>query len=202
MSDLPDFDPIHDKALLASFGLLDSEEEKELHRLAEQGDPQALAEMTIYREVLAQVAQTIPFATPSATLKDRLMASVKAQNTKLRPGWQTHEPGFDYVLSGQGLWQDAPFPGVKFQVLHYDKKADLLTQLVRLAPGAKFPPHRHGAAEQCLVLEGIVSIGTLNLRPGDFNLAAANTVHNEMTTEEGCLLLLVSNPHDEVVALA
>ena len=130
------------------------------------------------------------------------MARVKAQNTKLRPGWQTHEPGFDYVLSGQGLWQDAPFPGVKFQVLHYDKKADLLTQLVRLAPGAKFPPHRHGAAEQCLVLEGIVSIGTLNLRPGDFNLAAANTVHNEMTTEEGCLLLIVSNPHDEVVALA
>lgn len=200
MSELPDFDSIQDKALLASFGLLDSAEEKELHRLAEQGEPQALAEMTIYREVLAQVAQMIPESTPPASLKDRLMARVRGQNKKLRPGWQTHEPGFDYVLSGQGLWQDAPFPGVKFQVLHYDKKADLLTQLVRLAPGSKFPPHRHGAAEQCLVLEGIVSIGTLSLRPGDFNLSAADTVHSEMTTEEGCLLLLVSNPHDEVLA--
>ncbi len=201
MSDLPDFDPIHDKALLASFGLLDSGEEKELHRLAEQGEPQALAEMTIYREVLAQVAQTIPEYTPPASLKDRLMARVRGQNKKLRPGWQTHEPGFDYVLSGQGLWQDTPFPGVQFQVLHYNEKADLLTQLVRLAPGARFPAHRHGAAEQCLVLEGIVSLGTLKLRPGDFNLAAANTVHNETTTEEGCVLLIVSNPHDEVEAL-
>ena len=61
MHNFADFDPIHDKALVASFGLLDSDEQKEIQRLAEQGEPEALAEMTIYREVLAQVAGCLKF---------------------------------------------------------------------------------------------------------------------------------------------
>ncbi len=199
MENSVDYDSIRDKALLASFGLLDSEEEKELERLAKQGNPDGIAELAIYRQVLARIAQTVAIVDPPAGLKERLMSRVKASKHKLMPGWQTQAPGFDYVLSGQGLWQDAPFPGVKFQMLHYDRKAGLATQMVRLEAGAKFPSHRHSAPEQCLVLEGIVSIGTLRLRPGDFNLAHPGTVHEEMTTEEGCLLLIVSNPHDEFV---
>lgn len=199
MENSVDFDSIRDKALLASFGLLCSEEEEELEKLAAQGDTVGIAELAIYRRVLAQIAQTVPVVSPPAGLRERLMSRVKTGKHKLMPGWQTQAPGFDYVLSGQGLWQDAPFPGVKFQMLHYDRNAGLATQMVRLEAGAKFPSHRHNAPEQCLVLEGIVSIGTLKLRPGDFNLAHPGTVHEEMTTEEGCLLLIVSNPHDELV---
>ena len=199
MSNNIDLDALRDQALLASFGLAGNEHEQAIIEAANQGDEAALAELNAYREVLAQVAQTIPAADPPSDLKQKLMSRIAASKPKLKPGWRTHQPGFDYVLSGDGLWQDAPFSGVKYQVLHYDKQAGLLTQLVRLAPGAKFPPHRHGAAEQCLVLEGHVSIGNLHLGKGDFNLAQPGTDHAEMTTAEGCLLLLVNNPHDEIL---
>ena len=200
MSNHLDLEAIREKALLASFGLLNSEEEQEILELAHKGDPQGLEELTAYRETLAQVAQTIPAVAPPPELKQRLMDRVKPKRPKLPTGWRTHEPGFDYVLEGEGTWQDGPWPGIKFQIMHYDKKASLVTQLVRLEPGAKFPPHRHGMAEQCLVLEGRVSIGSLSLGKGDFNIAHAGTDHGEMTSDDGCLLLLINNPHDEILA--
>ena len=197
-----DFETLQEKALLASFGLAENDYEQEILEAASKGDTSALAELNAYREVLAQVAQTITAVNPPTGLKNKLLARIASKKPKLPPGWQTHEPGFDYVLSGQGLWQDGPIAGMKFQMLHYDKKAGLLTQLIKLEPGSIFPPHRHGAAEQCLVLDGKVSIGSLHLGKGDFNLAQAGTDHGEMTTEEGCLLLLINNPHDEILTHA
>ncbi len=194
-----DIEALHDKALLATFGFAENDYEQEILEAASKGDTAALAELNAYRDALAHVAQTVPAVDPPAGLKEKLMARIAPKKPKLPPGWHTHEPGFDYVLSGDGLWKDGPIPGVKFQMLHYDKKAGLLTQLVKLEPGAIFPPHRHGAAEQCLVLDGKVSIGTLKLSKGDFNLAHPGTDHGEMTTEEGCLLLLINNPYDEIL---
>ena len=194
-----DVEALQDKALLASFGLAENDYEQEILEAAGKGDTGALAELRAYRDALAHVAQTVPAVDPPAGLKEKLMARIAAKQPSLPPGWHTHEPGFDYVLNGDGLWKDGPIPGVKFQILHYDSKADLLTQLVKLEPGAKFPPHRHGAAEQCLVLDGNVSIGTLSLGKGDFNLAHPGTDHGEMTTVDGCLLLLINNPHDEIL---
>ena len=197
-----DLEALHEKALLASFGLAENDYEQEILEMASKGDTSALAELTAYRDALTQVAKLVPAVDPPAGLKQKLMSRIAPKKAKLLPGWQTHEPGFDYVLSGQGLWKDGPLPGVKFQTLHYDKKAGLLTQLVKLEPGAKFPPHRHGAAEQCLVLDGNVTLGTLRLGKGDFNLAQPGTDHGEMTSADGCLLLLINNPHDEILTHA
>ena len=194
-----DLEALQEKALLAIFGLAENDYEQEILEAAGKGDISALAELNAYREVLTQVMQTVTAIDPPVGLKQKLLARIESKTPKLPPGWRTHEPGFDYLLSGQGLWLDGPIPGVKYQMLHYDKRAGLLTQLVKLEPGAKFPPHRHGAAEQCLVLEGKVSIGTLDLVKGDFNLAHAGTEHGEMTTVDGCTLLIINNPHDEIL---
>ena len=199
MNDPIDMDSIRDKALLASFGLQNSAEEADILHRAEHGETAALAELTAYREALAQVAQLVPEATPPAGLRARLMAKI-AEPAPTPLGWQNHRTGFDYLRAGDGKWQDAPFPGVSFQILHYDRKSGLATQLVRMEAGASFPPHVHGAAEQCMVMEGTVATQSLKLQKGDFNIALPGTEHERLFTETGCMLLIISNPHDEVLA--
>ena len=186
MNDPVDLDSIRDKALMASFGLMDSTEEN---------DPSTQVELAAYREVQAQIAQLIPEATPPPGLRARLMERIAEPD-----GWRNHRVGFDYLRSGDGAWQRTPFAGVTSQILHYDKHSGLATQLVKMEAGASFPPHIHGAAEQCMVMMGTVSTKTLTLRQGDFNIAAAGTEHERLFTESGCMLLIISNPHDEVLA--
>jgi anti-sigma factor ChrR (cupin superfamily) len=75
------------------------------------------------------------------------------------------------------------------------------TLILRLAPGAKYPSHRHKRAEQCLVLSGQVSIGPgINIGPGDFEWAEASTDHDAVYSEHGCDLLIIASRHDEVLA--
>ena len=176
-----------------------SPEEADILHRAEHGESAALEELTAYRETLAQVAQLVPDAMPPASLRAKLMAKIR-EPEKRPPGWQNHRTGFDYLRAGDGKWQAAPFPGVTFQILHYDKKSGLATQLVKLEPGSSFPPHIHGAAEQCMVMEGTVSTKTLTLKQGDFNIASPGTEHERLFSETGCMLLIISNPHDEVLA--
>ena len=38
--------------------------------------------------------------------------------------------------------------------LYVDEAAVMVTMLVRMAPGARYPSHRHAAAEECFVLSG------------------------------------------------
>lgn len=61
---------------------------------------------------------------------------------------------------------------------------------VRLAPGAAAPAHRHGYAEECLVLEGEMYLDDILLLGGDFQLAPAGGRHHEASSERGVLLLV------------
>lgn len=60
--------------------------------------------------------------------------------------------------------------------------------LVRMAPGAAVPAHRHGRAEECMVLSGEMYLDDLLLLGGDFQLAQAGGLHHEASSEHGVLL--------------
>jgi quercetin dioxygenase-like cupin family protein len=99
------------------------------------------------------------------------------------------------------LWERTEQPGVEVKRLHVDPAARRVTMLVRMAPGAAYPRHRHASDEECLVLEGTLRVGGQVLQRGDYQLARRGSAHGVQDTSEGCLLLISSGLDDELGAL-
>ena len=102
------------------------------------------------------------------------------------------------VRNDEGEWQQVR-KGVFAKQLYVDRTRDLATMLIRMEPGSRYVPHRHAAPEQCFILQGDVREGTHVFRAGDFQCLSAGSTHGAQWTEEGCLLLIVSSLHDELL---
>jgi anti-sigma factor ChrR (cupin superfamily) len=116
--------------------------------------------------------------------------------------WKEWETGkradLHTVRSGEGKWHTVR-PGIHAKRLYVDRTRDLVTMLVRMEPGASYVPHRHKAPEQCFVLEGDIRDGPDLFHAGDFQCKETGSVHGAQTTENGCLVLIVSSLHDELL---
>ena len=98
------------------------------------------------------------------------------------------------VQAADSSWQ--PFvQGVDIKVLH--EAEGIMSYLLRLAPGAQFPPHRHPIDEECVVLEGTLQIGADLLVPaGGFHLAHRDSIHATVSTVTGATIYLRgASPH-------
>ena len=110
-------------------------------------------------------------------VKTRLLRRIAADTTGRHLTAQPREPG----------WQ--PFgAGVSIKVLHED--GGIMSYLLRLAPGAALPAHRHPVDEECVVLEGEVQIGTLRVGAGGFHLGRKNVLHDRLCSADGALIFL------------
>jgi anti-sigma factor ChrR (cupin superfamily) len=103
------------------------------------------------------------------------------------------------LRAGEGAWLDAGIEGIQYRPLYEDSVTKLTTVLLKMAPGAKYPSHHHGEAEQCLVLEGDVQWADQVYRAGDFLVASKDTVHPVIQTQGGNVLLLIMG-HNEFVS--
>ena len=83
-------------------------------------------------------------------------------------------------------------------MLSSDLQRDRVSMLVRLAPGAEYPPHRHAATEELHLLEGELWINDRKLFPGDYNSAEAGTADRRVWSETGCTCLLITSPSDSI----
>lgn len=94
----------------------------------------------------------------------------------------------DTVHAGDGGWQ--PFiDGVSIKVLH--EQDGVLSYLLRLAPGAALPPHRHPLDEECIVLEGTLLVGThTEVQAGGYHLAHRGALHPTVSTRTGATIFL------------
>jgi anti-sigma factor ChrR (cupin superfamily) len=83
-----------------------------------------------------------------------------------------------------------PFlPGIERRILLASGTS--MSYLLRLAPGASLPAHRHPVDEECLVLAGVVNIGReLELHAGDFHVGRADLPHSTITSMRGATLYL------------
>lgn len=93
------------------------------------------------------------------------------------------------VRAQDGEWHTL-LPGLQVKRLHRDRNAGSFTGLWRLAPGASIPPHPHRLDEECLVLEGEVLIDGQEYRAGDYMLAATGSLHSEVSSRVGALMLI------------
>ena len=92
------------------------------------------------------------------------------------------------VGADEGLWQ--PFAkGVRIKVLRQHQ--GVMSYLLRLAPGACLPAHRHPMDEECIVLQGTLKVGTRNeVGPGGYHRALQGTLHASVSTVTGATIFV------------
>jgi mannose-6-phosphate isomerase-like protein (cupin superfamily) len=131
-----------------------------------------------------ELAGELAAASAPATLApERQMAIRQRLLARLRGD----PPHFVTVRRDDGVWQPLA-PDIAMKVL--DSDDSMRAFLLRLAPGACLPGHPHAEDEMSFVLEGECTLGDVTVGPGDFHLARAGSVHGDVTTRTGCLLLI------------
>jgi anti-sigma factor ChrR (cupin superfamily) len=138
---------------------------------------------------LAFASLTAGSAAPGPEVRARLLASLAGPPTP---------KGFSFRFAADADWLPHPVPGIRMKVLALNRAAGYATLLLDVAPGTRFPAHHHAGAEECYVLSGSLYTCDRRMTAGDFLHADANTDHGELWTEEGCRVLLVVPPEDDL----
>jgi anti-sigma factor ChrR (cupin superfamily) len=181
------------RAALYALGALEGDEAREFEEHLAAGCAACAAELREFETVASQLGLAAPEAEPPAGARARLLALVSEERAGPRPGVsQKDAPGFLVVRSDEGRWRPTDDAGVTFKLLYADRERGTVTTLVRMEPGSRIRPHRHLGVEQCLVLEGDVRSGAVGMAAGDFNCSMPGSIHEELISDGGALLLLVS----------
>src|SRR5918994_1528691 len=126
---------------------------------------------------------------PSTSLWERLAQRVAAETGTEpllpEPQGSTAEPEWSEVA-----------PGISCQLLATDTARDVVSMLVRLAPGTDYPPHRHAGVEELHLLDGELMIDDKKLYPGDYIRAEADTLDMRVWTRTGCTCVLITSIRD------
>jgi anti-sigma factor ChrR (cupin superfamily) len=188
------------RAALYALGALDSEEAREFEEHLAAGCAACAAELRGFEKVARDLCLGAPEAEPPADVRARLLALASEEKEGGGPSLRGDAaPGFLIVRAGEGRWLPTDDAGVSLKVLYADRERGTVTTLVRMEPGARIRSHRHLGVEQCLVLEGDVRSGRVGMTAGDFNCSMPGSVHEELVSDGGALLLLVSPEHYEPI---
>jgi anti-sigma factor ChrR (cupin superfamily) len=101
--------------------------------------------------------------------------------------------GLRFVRSAQVDWEPGVAAGIEVKRLLDDPVRGRVTRLVRLAPGATYPAHRHTDLEEIYLLEGEVFISGVLMRAGDYCRAEVDSVHDRIHTPSGCLFIATAS---------
>ena len=125
---------------------------------------------------------------PSTSLWERLARRIAAETGQqpVMPAPQPH---------AESDWEEAA-TGLTYRVLATDTENDRVSLLVRLAPGAAYPPHRHAGVEELYLLHGELWIDDEKLYPGDYNRAEPGTADQRVWSETGCTCVLLTSTRD------
>ena len=178
-------DEVRERASLYHLGLLDPPESAEFERHL-PGCEVCQAEARVFGETAAQLAFALPPSKPEPGVRERLLRQSIAPHVLVR--------------AAEGAWQATPFSGIEVRQLFVDPATGNVTSMVRMQPGAKYPPHRHASHEHCYVLEGDLVFSDHTLHAGDYEVNAPETDHSFVTTHAGCLLLITNNQADQIFA--
>ena len=119
-----------------------------------------------------------------ARLADRIAAET-GQPPVVPPAGRWSEPDWDQVA-----------PGIECKLLATDPERHRVSMLVRLAPGASYPPHTHAGVEELHLLDGELWIDQRKLVPGDYNYGAPGAGDQRVWSETGCTCILITSTKD------
>lgn len=156
-------------------------DEDVIEMLAEAQEPSAIPV-----EVAARMRGNVMQRIQQESDRDDNKGTVDKANKKSKD-----ETGFSTLRGNAGEWTEA-MPGAYFKVLHDDGNGldGLLSYLIRLEPGVEMEGHAHPFDEECLMLEGDLTLGDITLNKGDFHYAAAGMMHGHLSTNKGCMAFI------------
>ncbi len=97
------------------------------------------------------------------------------------------------IRSADDKWL-SPLPGALVKILNREPDSEglegVLSYLFRLEPGFKTVGHSHPVEEECLMLEGDLTLGGLTLYAGDYHRVAPGFIHGEVSSINGCLAFI------------
>lgn len=130
---------------------------------------------------MSEAVREVPLdAMSERFMKSRLMTRV-----------HDHERGAatSTVRPEHGEWEKFS-PRIKIKVLRRESDGSSMSYLLKLEPGAFLVPHKHHIDEECVVLEGEVTIGEELVGPGTYHLAPRGLVHQPIRSEHGAILFV------------
>ncbi len=209
--------PRLESAALFALGSLEEAEALEFAAHLESGCRECERELAAHAETIARLDQLEAeedlahdaTLAPSEALRSRLQQELSAEpsRAKLDRVWQrwvpiggeTIAPGLVNVPSSSEGWQPTGIGGISVRQLSIDEVRRNVSMLVRMEPGTSYPRHRHAAREECYVVSGDLQVGSSRLKAGDYQVADENSIHDVQSTENGCLLFIVSSQDDELL---
>ena len=132
---------------------------------------------------------------PSSRLWGRLSQRIAAERRV--ESVSSEPPSSQPPLSKEPEWETVG-PGISCKLLGTDAERHRVSMLVRLAPGAEYPPHTHAALEELHLLDGELWIDERRLFPGDYNRAQAGSSDARVWSETGCTCVLITSTLDVV----
>ena len=123
-----------------------------------------------------------------ASLQERLARRIAEETGgKLQPppAPQWSEPEWTQVA-----------PGIACKLLCADTEKHVISMLVRLAPGARYPSHTHAGVEELHLLDGELWIEERKLFPGDYNRGEPGGHDTLVWSETGCTCVLITSTED------
>lgn len=130
--------------------------------------------------IVEELGRAAPDAAPPEDLFARIEAEIDAPDI----------PGVETVPASAGTWLDRG-NGIWRKLMASPPQGKRI-YLLRCMPGGIIPAHTHQGWEYALVLEGRFQIAGSTVSAGDAQYSAANSYHPEITTDTGCLLLVVA----------
>ena len=139
------------------------------------------ANVTYVEGVMAEAVRGAPLDPMTQRfMKSRLMTRVR----DLERGAVTNT-----VRPEAGEWEKFS-PRIKMKVLRREADGSSMSYLLKLEPGAFLVPHKHHIDEECVVLEGMVTIGEELVGPGTYHLAPRGMIHAPVRSEHGAILFI------------
>jgi quercetin dioxygenase-like cupin family protein len=124
---------------------------------------------------------------PAASLWDRLATRIAAETGQ--PALAEPPP------LAQPEWEEVG-PGISCRLLATDPEKNRVSMLVRLAPGADYPPHTHAGVEEVHMLQGVLIVDDKKLHPGDYLRSEPSTSDRRVWSETGCTCVLLTSTRD------
>ena len=186
---------IHELASLYSLGALDGAELASFEKHLSEGCGSCEAEVASFRETAGELAE-VCVTPPPADLRRKVLKAVKRSSQA--PGVVLNFAGLLLSRSDEIPWEDYA-PGIFHRPLFRDEKRQYTTTLIRMNPGASYPPHRHNDVEELFVLSGDLRVAGVTLHTGDYCRAEPGSKHPDTHTVGGCTFLLMSSERDELL---
>jgi anti-sigma factor ChrR (cupin superfamily) len=119
-----------------------------------------------------------------------MVEATAAADGKRTPKMTPTPDGSVYVRPQDMEWEPTQFDGVSIKVLYEDKAKGEMTCLLKWAPGASLPMHKHPEIEQSWVLEGSFSDHDGICRAGEYVWRHQGSCH-QTRSDEGCIILAI-----------